>query len=107
MKFTFLLLLQLNVPFVLSRAVHFGGAAYDLTSTVEVTNGRTIVETNPWLGQSHAQQVAVVGGITFITDWATRKLEPAHPKFATVVNLVAGGIHFLAGQHNLRLRGER
>ena len=91
-----------NKVYDASRIVLASGATFDLTSTV-LTKGR---ESNPTLTQVPVAQVAIVGGLTILSDRLGEQLKKAgHPKAAAVINFVAGSAHFGAGVWNVRLKG--
>lgn len=85
------------------RAVLYGGAAFDLGTTLEgLTLGRT--ESNPFLKSSSKVEMSVlVMGSVVAADFATRYLKShGHEKIGQILNYYVGGLHLTAGFLNLR-----
>jgi len=87
--------------YLASRIALYSGTGFDLTTT-EVGIHRGFQEANPILGQNRIQRNGVMIGTVVLTDVMTRRLRPTHPKLATVLNGVIGGLHFSAGGWNLQ-----
>ena len=105
-----LILLTTTVPGMQAQSIYsssrialYSGLTFDLIST-EVALRAGARESNPILGQNPYRRVGIATGITVATDLWTRRLKlDGHPKLATVVNAVAGGIHFSAGAWNIHV----
>ena len=95
--------MQAQSAYNASRITLYSGLTFDLIST-EAALRTGARETNPILGQNPYRRVGIATGITVATDLWTRRLKlDGHPKLATVVNAVAGGIHFSAGAWNIHV----
>ena len=86
-----------------SRIALYSGLTFDLIST-EAALRAGARESNPILGQNPYRRIGIAAGITVATDMWTRRLRRGgHPKLASIVNAVAGGIHFSAGAWNVHV----
>ena len=87
-------------PYNLSRVALYSGAVFDITTTVAIRN---VPEANPVIGQQPVRQIAMVGGLTVISDSLSRELKKdGHPKAATIINFITGSVHFGAGIWNIK-----
>jgi hypothetical protein len=89
---------------ILSRAVLYGGSAFDISTTLHGLNNG-LREANPLLGQHRASVAVVVIGTTVATDFVAASFaRGGHPKMAVVSRLMGGSLHFGAALHNLNLK---
>ena len=93
--------MQAQAAYNASRITLYSGLTFDLIST-EAALRAGARESNPILGQNPYRRVGIAAGITVATDLWTRRLKlDGHQKLASIVNAVAGGIHFSAGAWNI------
>jgi hypothetical protein len=75
----------------------------DLVSTEIAVQRANVAESNPIMGQSSAQRIAVKAAGTALQVWMVRKLEPRHPKIAKGVGVGAAVLFGGVTIHNLRV----
>ena len=86
-----------------SRAVLYGGVGLDMGTTWQGMRSGNL-ELNPILGQNPKQHAAIVIGSAIAVDLVTRHLSrTGHGKLAAATNFSIGGLHIVAGIHNLRV----
>lgn len=93
---------DLNVPFQISRMTFVAAAGADLGTTIRARHD--LQESNPILGKSCGQQVAVTAGMTAVSLLLSNHLyRHGHPKLAIFLNLLGTGVHGWAATHNWSL----
>lgn len=85
--------------YLASRIALYCGTGLDLATT-EVGIHRGLKEANPLLGQNRWRRDGMLIGTAIAADLAARRLRVTHPRLATVMNCVLGGMHFSAAAMN-------